>query len=225
MERKYYEAYDDRYRQVHGFGLQWSGDEPAPIVAQVLQRYPIGKTASVLELGCGEGADAAFLLRQGYRLLATDISPAVIEYDRKKYPEYADHFGVLDCIRGNLPEKFDFIYAVAVIHMLVEDEDRAGFYRFIRKHLTPGGKALICTMGDGTMERKTDPGIAFELQERTHQATGRQLKIAATTCRMVTFDRFRAELKQSGLGIVEEGLTHCPPDFPVMMYAVCEAAS
>ncbi len=32
-ERKYYNAYDDRYRQVHEQNLQWFGENPSPIVA------------------------------------------------------------------------------------------------------------------------------------------------------------------------------------------------
>lgn len=30
MKRKYYEAYDDRYRQIHALDLQWSYETPRP---------------------------------------------------------------------------------------------------------------------------------------------------------------------------------------------------
>lgn len=59
---------------------------------------------------------------------------------------------------------FDFIYAIAVVHMLVLDEDRDGFYRFIYNHLKPEGLALICTMGDGEYEVKSDINQAFDIQ-------------------------------------------------------------
>jgi len=58
---------------------------------------------------------------------------------------------------------FDFIYSVAVIHMLVLDEDRNAFYQFIRSHLRQDGIALICTMGDGNVEMQSDIGKAFEI--------------------------------------------------------------
>lgn len=218
--RKYYEAYDDRYIQVHRKQLRWASDVPSPIISRVMDAYGIGKNAKILELGCGEGRDAIHLLRCGCDLTATDISTEAIRYCRELCPEHAARFQVLDCIRGETEERYDFIYAVAVIHMLVEAEDRAAFYRFIREHLKADGMALVCTMGDGTMDRRSDISTAFDLQERTHGETGEKLMLAGTSCRMVTWDVFRDEIQKSGLAVAEQGLTEVPPDFPVMMYAV-----
>ena len=220
MDRKYYEAYDDRYRQVHGENLQWFDDSPSPIVGEVLERYAI--KGSILEIGCGEGRDAGFLLGRGYDVLATDVSPAAIRYARKRFPEFAGKFQVLDCLTESLPQKFDFIYAVAVVHMLVPDEDRNGFYRFIREHLASGGKALICSMGNGEWERQSDISTAFEIQTRIHEPSGREVQIAGTSCRMVSWGTFHRELAESGLAIVEQGITAVEPDFPQMMYALVE---
>lgn len=225
MERKYYEAYDDRYRQVHSQNLQWFYDDPTPIIAQTMEEFGITRQDSILELGCGEGRDAYPLLKQGYDLLATDISPEANAYARKKWPEFADHFRILDCVAGELPEKFDFIYAVAVVHMLVEDADRDGFYTFIRNHLNPGGIGLICTMGDGQMERSSDIRTAFELQQRTHEQSGKQVRIAGTSCRIVNSNTFRTELERNGLTIVKEGMTSAPPDFSMLMYAVVKGVT
>lgn len=220
MERKYYEAYDDRYRQIHGEGLQWFYDDPTLILGQVLKEFSVTKEKKLLELGCGEGRDAYPLLQQGYDLLATDISPAAITYAQKKWPEFEKSFAVLDCVGGEIDRNFDFIYAVAVLHMLVEDTHRDAFYRFIRNHLTSGGIALLCTMGDGKVERQTDVGTAFDLQERTHEQTGKTVRIASTSCRIVNFETLHGELKRNGLKVLKEGIAASPPDFPVLMYAV-----
>jgi SAM-dependent methyltransferase len=220
MERKYYEAYEDRYQQIHSIGLQWFYDDPSPIVMEIIQKLGIQKDHLILELGCGEGRDAHPLLQNGYSLLATDSSPAAIDFNKKKRPEYANHFMVLDCLNGSLTDQFDFIYAVAVVHMLVPDADRNAFYNFICDHLSPNGIALICTMGDGKMERQTDIRNAFDLQKRTHEQTGLELNIASTSCRMVSFSTFEKELKNNKLKIRETGITNASPDFPVLMYAV-----
>lgn len=220
MERKYYEAYDDRYRQIHSLNLQWFYDNPTPTVMETIREYGITHNNSILELGCGEGRDAYPLLKDGYSLLATDISPAAIAYVQNKWPEFADNFAVLDCVTGEMPEKFDFIYAVAVVHMLVDNADRDRFYTFIRNHLNPGGIALICTMGDGEMERRTDTRTAFDLQKRTHEQTGKEVEIASTTCRVVNFETLHSELRRNGLEIMKEGTTAALPDFSVLMYAV-----
>lgn len=222
--RRYYEAYDDRFSQVHQAGLQWFSDLPSPIVGEVIRSFGFTRESKMLELGCGEGRDASRLLRDGFRLLATDISPEAIRYCREKNPRFLTAFQVLDCVAGRLDETFDFIYAVAVVHMLVPDGDRQSFYRFIREHLAPDGIGLICTMGDGETERQTDIRGAFEKQPRVHEETGKMVEIAGTSCRMVTFSAFKKELQTAGLTLVETGITAVEPDFPVMMYAVVKRA-
>ena len=223
-ERKYYEAYDDRYRQVHAEKLQWFADAPSEIVARIIEKFGIRKNARMLEIGCGEGRDARPLLAQGFNLLATDISPAAVEYCQKRDPNHADFYRVLDCVGGKADERFDFIYAVAVVHMLVEDGDRAAFYKFVRDHLAPGGIALICTMGDGTFERSSDISTAFDLQERMHEQSGKAIRIAGTSCRIVSFSTFENELTGSGLEVMEKGSCCVEPDFNQMMYAVVKGA-
>ena len=106
------------------------------------------------------------------------------------------------------------------LDMLVEDKDRAAFYRFIREHLEDDGVALICTMGDGSISCSSDISTAFDLQERTHTQTGEKLLLAGTSCRMVNWDTFLRELQEAGLALAERGLTSVEPDFSVMMYAV-----
>lgn len=220
MSREYYEAYDDRYRQVHGLNLRWFTEAPSPIVGEVIEEFGIQPGQPIMEIGCGEGRDAAFLLGRGYSMLATDISPNAIRFCQKEFPQWAENFQVLDCIGDRLDTKFDFLYAVAVLHMLVEDAHRDGFYAFLREQLTENGIALICTMGDGELERSSDISTAFDLQERTHEQTGQTVRIAGTSCRIVSFPTFREELSRNGLSIVKEGMTAIEPDFPQMQYAV-----
>lgn len=222
MSREYYEAYDDRYRQVHEQNLRWFTEAPSPIVGEVIEAFQPGP--KMLEIGCGEGRDAKYLLDNGFDVLATDISPNAVSFCRREFHQWAEHFQVLDCISERLEEKFDFIYAIAVVHMLVEEAHRDGFYAFLREQLSEDGIALVCTMGDGTFERKSDISNAFDLQERTHEQTGQTLHIASTSCRIVSFDTFREEIERNGLRLVKEGMTAIEPDFPQMMYAVIKQA-
>lgn len=216
--RAYYEAYDLRYQQVHERGLTWFSGEPTAIVKQTLEKYAVATDAPMLEIGCGEGNDAAVLLKNGCNLLATDVSAAAIAFCREKYPRWAASFRTLDCLKDELDARFDFIYAVAVLHMLVPDEDRQGLLTFIREHLTEDGVGLIVVMGDGKMQRATDISAAFDLQERTHGESGEVLQIASTSCRIVTREEFRAELERAGLTIAEMGDTAWD-DTPFAMYA------
>ena len=220
MERKYYEAYDDRFRQIHEQDLQWFSECPSSIVSETIRGFSVSPKSKLLEIGCGEGRDAYPLLQRGFDLLATDVSQEAIDFCRRKFPEFAPHFQVADCVADSLDSQFDFIYAIAVIHMLVSDDDRNAFYRFIHAHLAPAGIALICTMGDGTFERQTDIRTAFDLHERMHEPSGKTVQIAGTSCRIVSFQTFEEELARNGLDIIKQGITAVEPDFPEMMFAV-----
>ncbi len=221
-EKRYYEAYDERYKTAHARGIRWMGGEPTALVGEILDRYGVGREQPILELGCGEGRDAIPLLERGYDLLATDVSPEAVAYCRLLAPEHSDRFQLLDAVKGALPGRYRFIYAVAVLHMLVLPEDREGFYRFVREHLAEDGLALLCTMGDGTAERQSDIREAFELRERACE--GGTISVAATSCRMVSFPTWEKELSRAGLARVEEGVTAVEPEFDVMMYAVVRKA-
>ena len=219
---KYYAAYEERYKTAHQNGVSWASTQQTPIVMEILQRYQIQYDHQLLEIGCGEGRDAKAVLDHGYDLLATDISAEAIAYCKRMMPEYASNFRVLDCLSDKLDARYEFIYAVAVVHMLVLDEDRNGFYRFICDHLKPEGLALICTMGDGEFEMQSDVSQAFEIQEREH-ISGKMM-VAATSCRMVSFPTFEKELAENELEILEKGFTSSLPEFDSLMYAVVKHA-
>lgn len=220
--KKYYEAYDLRYRQIHARSLTWEEDVPSPIVGQMLEKLGISKTDSILELGCGEGRDAIRLMAQGYSVLAADVSPEAVAFCRRKAPEFADRFLVLDACTGKLKDRFDFLYSVAVLHMLVEDEDRNRFLSFFREYLKQDGFGLILTMGDGEQEFASSPEEAFLLRERIHGGTGKIVQVAATSCRMVSFETLEAELCRNGLRTVEKGITTIEPGFPRILYALVQ---
>lgn len=218
--RKYYAAYDERYKTAHAQGVSWSSDVRTPIVMEVIERYHIRHDQQLLEIGCGEGRDSRVVLENGYRLMATDISREAIAYCKKRMPRYESSFSVLDCLSDDLDSRFDFIFGIAVIHMLVLDEDRNGFYQFIHSHLSEDGIALICTMGDGEFETQTDISEAFTLQERNHESG--KMMVAGTSCRMVSFSTFENELARNNLRIIEKGITSALPNFNSLMYAIVE---
>lgn len=216
--RKYYAAYDERYKTAHAHGVSWSSDISTPIVMDVIEKYNINHNHQLLEIGCGEGRDSRTVLEHGYQLMATDISNEAIAYCKRLMPQYERNFRVLDCLSEKLNAQFDFIFGIAVIHMLILDEDRNGFYQFIYNHLRADGIALICTMGDGELETQSDIRQAFSLQERNHESG--KMMVAGTSCRMVSFSTFENELKQNRFDIIEKGLTSSLPNFNSLMYAV-----
>ena len=218
MAQEYYKAYDERYKAIHQKGHSWAAENRTPIVLETIRKFAIAETAQVLEIGCGEGRDARAVLEAGFDLTATDISAEAIRYCKEHFPAYENRFRVMDCLADRISQRYDFIYAVAVVHMLVRDEDRDGFYSFIREHLKKTGLALILSMGDGEFEMQSDIRTAFQLQERNHFSG--KVQVAGTSCRMVSFPTFEAEIARNGLEIVEKGLCEAMPDFNSLLYAV-----
>ena len=105
--RKYYAAYEERYKTAHANGVSWSSDVNTPIVMEVIDRYKIRREHKLLEIGCGEGRDSRTVLDHGFPLMPTDISEEAIAYCRRQMPRYEKHFRVLDCLSARLDEMFD----------------------------------------------------------------------------------------------------------------------
>ena len=217
----YYNAYDKRYKQVHEENCSWASNKPSPIVLETIKKYNC-INCKILELGCGEGRDANFLLENGYNILATDVSNEAINYCKSINVHNSKSFMILDACNSNLNEKFDFIYSVAVIHMLVLQKDRDDFLSFIKSHLKENGKALILTMGDGEYEIETNIEDAFKDVKRVHTETGKEMMSASTSCKMVSFKHFEEELLINDLKVIKKGITCIEPDFPTIMYFVVE---
>ncbi len=218
--RCYYKAYDERYKAIHEKNHTWAADNPTPIVLELLQKHNIPKDAPVLEIGCGEGRDSIAVLKFGYNLLASDVSAEAVRFCKERYPNYQSHFKVVDACTDVLAEQYDFIFATSVLHMLVNDADRKAFLGFFRRHLNKNGKALILTMGDGIGEFSTDANTAYQMQERTNNASGISVIVPNTSCRMVNFATLERELRAAELAVLESGITQSLPDFNSLMYAV-----
>lgn len=64
--------WEDHYR---GHERRWSG-RPNPVLVDVVGSLRPG---SALDLGCGEGGDAIWLARQGWRVIAVDVSATALD--------------------------------------------------------------------------------------------------------------------------------------------------
>lgn len=214
MKNDYYKAYDKRYRQTYENNSLWEISERTKEVIDTLKKYKITKNSNILELGCGEGRDAIYLLDNGYNVLGVDYSFTVIDKcnELTNY-KYVNNFKQLDLIENSLNEKFDFIYSVAVIHMFVLDEHRNKFYNFIYDHLKDNGIALIISMGDGALEINSDLEKAFDDTKRVNINTNKEIMVASTSCRVKKIDEMKKEIQLNNLEILEEKIIDDVPSF------------
>jgi trans-aconitate methyltransferase len=113
------------------------------LVLDMLQDLPF---ASVLDIGCGNGALLRLLRGRFPRVRAlhgADLSPAVIDESRRRHPEMS--FSVLNIEKEHLPGTFDLITCCEVIEHL---SDQQAALRNIAAMLPERGYALItCPTG------------------------------------------------------------------------------
>jgi SAM-dependent methyltransferase len=119
----------------------WSGTPNAALVVEIEGLAP----GTALDVGCGEGADAIWLARQGWRVTGVDISQVALD----RAAAHAAEAGVGDRttwerhdLSRSMPDgPFDLV-SVHFLHSPVDDpRDRA--LRAAAAAVAPGGRLLV----------------------------------------------------------------------------------
>ena len=217
----YYKAYEKRYSQVYENNMLWSTKENTQEVLNCIKEYKINKKSKILDLGCGEGRDAIYLLNNGYDVLAVDYSQTVIEKCKElSNNNYNKHFRQFDLINDKMNCKFDFIYSIAVLHMFVLQEHRNKFLVFIREHLKNNGICLISVLGDGKREYVSNIEEAFKNAKRTVMNNNTELEIVTTSCKIVNWEQLEHEIINNRLKIEQKWISNNIPEFENSMCVV-----
>ncbi|MCX4693434.1 cyclopropane-fatty-acyl-phospholipid synthase family protein [Streptomyces sp. NBC_01408] len=138
------EFWDDRYRESDRI---WSGNANAVLVREVRDLAP----GRALDLGCGEGADAVWLARQGWQVTGTDISGVALG----RAAEHAAEAGVADRVewqRHDFAESFpegEFDLVSACFLHSYGDFPRERILHTAARAVAPGGVLLIAGHAGG----------------------------------------------------------------------------
>ncbi|MEU5951127.1 class I SAM-dependent methyltransferase [Streptomyces sp. NPDC047525] len=154
--------WDERYNQS---GRLWSGDPNAALVRETEGLTP----GSALDLGCGEGGDAIWLARQGWRVTATDISRVALG----RAAEHAAQAQVADRVDwqhhdlgASFPAGSYDLVAAQFLHSLHE-MPREQILRGAAAAVAPGGTLLIVGhMGFPAWETEPHPGVDFPTPQK-----------------------------------------------------------
>lgn len=215
---EYYKAYEKRYKQVYEKDMLWSSKDRTLEVHEVIIDRKISKKDKILEIGCGEGRDAIYLLDNGYNVFAVDYSESAINKCKSlSKNKYNENFKQFDLIKDTLNERFKFIYSIAVLHMFVLDEHRDKFLAFIREHLEEDGLAFICILGDGEKEYSSDIKDAFNDVDRKVLNNNEMIKVATTSCRIVSWETLEKEVSRNNLKVVKKWISDKVPEFQPAM--------
>lgn len=128
--------YDERYERP---GYYW-GRNPSASCYRVLQLLPPDRPLTLLDIGCGEGRNAVFFARNGYRVTAFDRSPTGVEKTARLAADAnvpIDAF-VADINDFRLDRPFDVLFSTGVLQYIPK-ERREDIFANYREYTSPGG--------------------------------------------------------------------------------------
>ncbi|MEP0923565.1 class I SAM-dependent methyltransferase [Leptolyngbya sp. ST-U4] len=117
----------------------------AQFIHQLLQTHAPNAT-SILDLGCGTGAHAILLAKQGYQVHGVDLSANMLQQANEQCTQLsADlqarlHFSQADIRQVRIDQCFDVVLSLFhVISYQVTNEDLLAAFKTVKQHLKPGG--------------------------------------------------------------------------------------
>lgn len=146
------EEWDERYASIEQV---WSGQPNAALVAEVGQLH----AGRVLDVGCGEGADAVWLAGQGWDVTALEVSQVALQRAQRHAQAARVH---LHWVHAGLseatlePGSFDLVSAQypALLRTQGDDAERA-----LLAAVAPGGVLLVVHHADVNVEQAKARGF------------------------------------------------------------------
>jgi len=117
----------------------------------MLTSYAVGPR--LLEIGCGDAADACRLSEIGFEYLGLDISEAAIHAAKGRCSSESVGFECADFFRWSSAEPFDAVYDKGVFHGLAGVRRRNTFVRRVATLLRPTG-IWVTVCGSADRRRK-----------------------------------------------------------------------
>jgi SAM-dependent methyltransferase len=151
-------GYDNGYAACECF---W-GREPGSLVTKLAARLDALRGLEVLDVGCGEGKNAAFLARHGARVRAVEISDRALDNARAAWRD-------LDGIRWEVgdartialePGAYDLVIAYGLLHCLAHPAEILAVIARLQAATRNRGYHVICAFNGRRQElAEAHPGF------------------------------------------------------------------
>jgi len=110
-----------------------------PVEVVILTRYRDALAGRVLEVGCGAGRILGYLLALGGEVHGIDVSPRMVDYCRRRYPNASVVLGDMTQPPAALDGRFDVIFASFNVADVLDDAARRALFADVHRRLAPGG--------------------------------------------------------------------------------------
>jgi tellurite methyltransferase len=138
-----------------------------------IESHPRLDGIRVLDLGCGEGKNAAAFARSGAKVVAVDCSARALENGRRTFPDQEIEWHQSDArsyLAGS--ESFDAVVLYGLLHCLSSSEDVASLVQLALQKTRIGGHHFVVAFNDGPHDLSAHPNFsptllphAFYLQQ------------------------------------------------------------
>ncbi len=111
--------YDVHYKQ----DAYYWGKQPSALAIKILEVHPPVSPMTAIDIACGEGRNAVFLARNGYRVAAFDISEEGVRKARLLAREVGVEIEafVADLLTYRLDKSYDVIFSTGSLHYIPPD--------------------------------------------------------------------------------------------------------
>jgi SAM-dependent methyltransferase len=127
------------------FVRAYAGRALRPAEVLLLVRYREALSGRVLELGCGAGRVTGYLIELAREVHAIDLSPAMVDYCRRRYPGATYAVGDLRDLSAFDDGSLDVVFAGANVLDVLGDEERRRVLGEVRRVLAPDGLLVMST--------------------------------------------------------------------------------
>lgn len=117
-----------------------TSDSPSPFIQRAVAAFPPEETLPILDVACGYGRNAKYLVRLGYRMVAADYYSEVFQ-DMWHKTLYRCHPLRLDASKP-LPFTDVSFGAVVVVHYYADD-----LFNNVKRLIVPGGLLIYESIG------------------------------------------------------------------------------
>jgi tellurite methyltransferase len=158
-------GYDDGYKSCACF---W-GREPGRLVKQVASMLGDVRSLEVLDAGCGEGKNAAFLAEMGATVRAVDISVIAIEHARSCFGDIANvSWEIADIRQSNLPAlSFDIVVAYGLPHCLASEAEVIAVLERLKMATKAEGLNVVCSFNERRQDLSAHPSFVPTLLDHS----------------------------------------------------------
>lgn len=159
-------GYDIGYASVPCF---W-GAEPGSLVRRGVELLGGVQGKKVLDAGCGEGKNAAFLAGQGAAVDAVDISEWALRNAASAWPhQVADGvtFAVGDVRDTPLTGPYDIVVLYGLLHCVPGHTEKRQLVERLKRLTAPDGLHIVCALND-RLDGFTEGHIAFVPDTASH---------------------------------------------------------